>query len=712
MAAVASFMLRRSALAGALFFIIGLTSTSPAAWAADIAWDNCSKADPEVSIAGCSQVLARGAKETRARQVVAYHNRGISFGQKGDYVHDIADNTKAIELDPRYADAYLELGRAYGQSGDYDRDIAAETKAIELNPKLASAYDNRASAYLRKADNDRAISDETNAIEIDPKDAFAYLNRAYAYARSGDADREIADATKVIELDPNSSTAYQDRGAAYGTKGDYDREIADETKAIELDPKNAYAYLARGQADWNKDNFIGAIAEATKAIELDPKFANAYIDRGAAYAGEGDYDRMIADETKAIELTPESALPYANRSEGYLRKHDFDRAIADASKAIALSPPNDKVFLAIAYVNRGYALTKKGDYEAGLADLNKAIELNAKDNIVAAAYGGRGLLYFKKSDYNQALADLNKSIELKGNSKADFVGYVFQTRGDVYAAKGESESALADYRVAVRLLPERAEEKGQALAQIAELEKRISPAAAGGRLALVIGNADYVAVGKLANPERDATVIAATLRDDGFDVTMVENVNRADFLATINRFSDGVANADLAVIYFAGHGLQLDGVNYLVPVDAKLTVDRDVQDEAIALDRVISAVRGARKLGLIIVDACRNNPFLANMRLSESTRDARTRGLARVTAHGTTLVEFSAQEGQEALDGDDPTGNSPFAAALARRLAAPGVELNKALRHVREDVLTATNDRQEPMFSGNLPAEDVFFREQ
>jgi uncharacterized caspase-like protein len=125
--------------------------------------------------------------------------------------------------------------------------------------------------------------------------------------------------------------------------------------------------------------------------------------------------------------------------------------------------------------------------------------------------------------------------------------------------------------------------------------------------------------------------------------------------------------------------------------------------------RQMMAVGGARKFGLIVVDACRNNPFLTSMRYSSAARAARTRGLARVEPQGTTLVEFSARDGQVALDGD-PTGTSPFAAALAKRLPTPGLEVGKLLRLVREDVLAATANQHEPMFSGNIPGEDMFFR--
>jgi uncharacterized caspase-like protein len=107
---------------------------------------------------------------------------------------------------------------------------------------------------------------------------------------------------------------------------------------------------------------------------------------------------------------------------------------------------------------------------------------------------------------------------------------------------------------------------------------------------LVIGNSAYAAIGDLSNPSRDAEAIAKALIDDGFEVARANDLTRAGFIATLNQFADAARNADWATIYFAGHGLELDGVNYLVPVDAKLIADRDVQDEAIPLDRVINAV--------------------------------------------------------------------------------------------------------------------------
>jgi tetratricopeptide (TPR) repeat protein len=511
--------------------------------------------------------------------------------------------------------------------------------------------------------------------------------------------------------------AYANRGAAYGNKSEYDREIADENSAIALNPRLADAYANRGAAYGNEGNYDREVADESKAIELNPGLAFAYINRGTAYGAKGDYDREIADQTTAIGIDPKSAIAYMDRGAAYAGKADNDHAIADQTTAIGLNPQ-----LALAYNNRGVAYGNKGDYDRELADENAAIRINPT---FALAYSNRGIAYGAKSDYDHEIADETAAIQFNPQ-----LAMAYGSRGMAYAGKGDMAKALLDFRLAVQLIPATDPRHDKALALIAEAEKRIAAAAAPPpgvtassppsvvvtaassavkRVALVIGNSDYIAAGTLANPRRDAQAIAAALRGDGFEVTEVENVTRATLLAALNQFSDVAAKADWATIYFAGHGLQLEGVNYLVPIDAKLAIDRDVPDEAIALDRVIDTISSARTFGLVIVDACRNNPFLAQMRFTSTGRGRVTRGLARVAAHGSTLVEFSAQDGQEALDGDG-VGNSPFAAALAKRLATPGLEIGKLLRQVRVDVLAATANQQEPVFSGNLPTDDLFFR--
>jgi uncharacterized caspase-like protein len=221
------------------------------------------------------------------------------------------------------------------------------------------------------------------------------------------------------------------------------------------------------------------------------------------------------------------------------------------------------------------------------------------------------------------------------------------------------------------------------------------------RVALVIGNSAYQNVPGLPNPINDATAIAELLRNAGFDVVD----SRADLgIAVIRRaireFADVARDADIAVVYYAGHGIEVDGTNYLIPVDAILQRDTDVEDEAISMDRLLRVLEPVKRLRLIILDACRENPFARSMKRTIASR-AIGRGLAKVdVVNSDTLIAFSAKAGSTALDGDGK--NSPFTTALLNHLATPGLDLRIAFGQVRDDVLKATANRQEPFVYGSL----------
>ncbi len=191
---------------------------------------------------------------------ISYFNRGLAYQSKEQYDQAIADYTKAIELDPKYARPYNNRGLAYKNKGQYDQAIADFTKAIELDPKYTYAYYNRGNAYQSKGQYDQAIADFTKAIELDPKFTNAYYNRGFAYKNKGQYDQAIADYSKAIELDPKFTNAYYFRGSAYQNKGQYDQAIADFTKSIELDPKIEYEYIRLLIATWlAKGNATGAL---------------------------------------------------------------------------------------------------------------------------------------------------------------------------------------------------------------------------------------------------------------------------------------------------------------------------------------------------------------------------------------------------------------------------------------------------------------------
>lgn len=221
------------------------------------------------------------------------------------------------------------------------------------------------------------------------------------------------------------------------------------------------------------------------------------------------------------------------------------------------------------------------------------------------------------------------------------------------------------------------------------------------RVALIVGNGAYQNASQLTNPANDANAMAAMFREAGFEVVEARlDLGNLEFKRVARDFSAAARDADIAVMYYAGHGLEVNGTNYLLPVDAKLATDFDVEDEALSLDRLMRALEPARRLRLIILDACRDNPFVRSMQRNVASRAVAT-GLAKVEpANSDTLIAFAAKAGSTADDGRG--SNSPFTTALLKNLSVPGRDIRIALGYVRDDVVKATNHRQEPFVYGSL----------
>jgi hypothetical protein len=232
------------------------------------------------------------------------------------------------------------------------------------------------------------------------------------------------------------------------------------------------------------------------------------------------------------------------------------------------------------------------------------------------------------------------------------------------------------------------------------------PACAEKRVALVIGNSAYQNVGRLANPSNDSTAIWSILKNAGFDVVELKHdLTVNEMRRALRDFSNTVRDADIAIVYYAGHGIEIDGTNYVIPVDAVLERDIDAFDEAIPLDRILTVIEPAKRLRLVILDACRDNPFNKTMKRSIGAR-AIGRGLAKIEPESpNTLVAFAAKAGSLAFDGDSQNG--PFTGALIKYLTRPGLDVRKAFGFARDEVLKATANKQEPYVYGSLGGEDV-----
>jgi tetratricopeptide (TPR) repeat protein len=350
---------------------------------------------------------------------------------------------------------------------------------------------------------------------------------------------------------------------------------------------------------------------------------------------------------------------------------------------------------------RCWALHVKGQFALAIDDCKASIRLRPK---YSYAYNNLGAAYLGIGDYKGALDALNAAIELKPDYYWSRVN-----RAKALSAVGNNAGAIRDYEYLLVRDPANQEIRNA----LNDLKNGNTNTASGPsislplrttiansrRIAPVIGNSDYKYVAALPNAYRDAEAIAAALQHTGFqEVALQINLGRDKFVDTLRNFARQADAADWAVVYYAGHGIEMGGT--------KLEVDRDVEFETIPLDRVTAAVDSAKKLRLIVLDACRNNPFLGQMRRTIATRSI-GRGLAPVEPEAGSLVVYSAKHGEIAIDGEGT--NSPFASAFIKNLATPGLEVRRLFDVVRDDVMASTNGRQQPFSYGSLPGSEDFF---
>jgi len=518
----------------------------------------------------------------------------------------------------------------------------------------------------------------------------------------------------------------------------------------------AYAFWFRGDGLNKKRDYDGAIAAYSNAHDADPDNVGYLNSRGIAYSNKGDDEHALADYDQCLKLRPNFPAPYNNRGVIHLRKGDFDRALEDFNSAVKYPASNASRYIYLN--NRGSVQTYRKQYDAALADLDEARKLNpdgwqalgnrcvvyaemrkfdegladcnellAKTPTSISALTSRGNLYLAKGDLDAALKDYNEALRINPNYIRAHAG-----RGQLYEKRGDPGSARSDYRAASAALSKVVDDIAASTARrlarerLAELMatlqaqpnpaagkpapgKAAAPAPPSGprKVALIVGNGAYKNVTPLDNPPRDARLIADTLRGLGFaTVTLAPDLTRDKFFAALHEFGNEAEKADWAVVYYAGHGMEIGGINYLIPTDAKLAADRDAETQAVALEQVIAAVSGARKLRLVMLDACRNNPFEKTMQRTIALKLV-SKGFSNIEPEAGFMVVYAAKHGETALDGD--SNNSPFATALARDIREPKVEVRKLFDIVRDDVWAVTRHAQQPFTYGSPPGREDFY---
>jgi tetratricopeptide (TPR) repeat protein len=401
----------------------------------------------------------------------------------------------------------------------------------------------------------------------------------------------------------------------------------------------------------------------------------------------GDLDGALADINATIRLDPSLPQPLINRAVIWRAKGDLDRAIADTSEAIRLARPKAPAnvttprgsVLISAYTQRALAYEAKGDFDRAKQDYAAALEGNATD---------------AGSKASQATAKIRLSLLTEA-----VVPPAPRTAKAATAAPAPAGAARD------RQSP-RSEESPSAPPAPVQAKATVR------RVALVIGNSAYAHVRALPNPTNDARSIAKSLRNIGFVVTEGADLDRTAMQTMIRDFLREAARAQIAVVYYAGHGIQVDGRNYLVPVDLQLRAGSGMTDTMMDMDTIMAGLDDQVRTNILILDACRNNPMAPKVASTGPARDieAGSSGLAAPSTLGAgatlgagTLIAFATAPGQVALDGEGP--NSPFSAALTRHIGTPGLEVQQMLTRVRAEVVAATKGKQVPWSNSSLLGE-------
>jgi tetratricopeptide (TPR) repeat protein len=648
---------------------------------------NDAKTGRESRLAACSSAIASrqwsGADlarlhVSRAEQYIYSRQRALDKA--------LEDCNAAIGIDPKLAAAYRWRGVVYYERKDYDLAIAEQGRALALSPRFPGAYHERGRAFAGKHDDARAIADFDEAIKINPKYAAPYNGRGLVHYQRGQLDAAIADFSEAITLDPKYTAPLYNRSRAFARQHDLDRALADADASLRIDPQYLSGHIRRGYVLKEMRNFDGAVAAFNRAAELDAKSPRPAVGRGEVLVDRKNFRGAITEFDAAIRLDPGDAYAYSQRSFAYYRTGDLELALKDVNEALKHDPR-----AAGAYNTRGLVQHAKHDYDEALADLTQAIRL---DPVVSNFYSNRGRTYNARKEFDRAIQDLNESIRLNPANPLPYVN-----RAISYENRREPDKALADWRTTLRLDPDH---QGATKAIRRLDQEKAAPGAAKTRVALVIGNSEYKFGNRLPNPVNDAGDFANVLRKLGFDVVEGRNLDKRGMDEKIAEFARKLDKAGIGLFFYAGHGIQVDGDNWLIPTDARIEPgdlregrSANVKTATVNVAQVLSKMEAEQRVNLIFLDACRDNPFGRG-----SGGLAQPKGLAPIQNAVGTLTAFATKPYHVALDGDGR--NSPFTTALLKHLITPGLEIGGVMKRVRVDVIKSTGGEQVPFDESSL----------
>ena len=677
------------------------------------------------------------AIKLKPNDVYAYNNRGITKHHLGQYEAAILDYDIAIELSPKYVDAYNNRGITKHHLGQYEAAILDYDVAIELSPKYAIAYNNRGFAKHHLGQNEAAILDYDIAIELDTKDTDAYNNRGNAKVDLGQDNAAILDYDIAIKLNPKYATAYINRGNAKDNLGQNKAAIKDYDIAIELNPKAASAYRNRGIANSNLGQYETAKADYDTAIQLQWDYQDAYKSLAKLYTVQKDpflasfYNEIAGYLYDAEQLRREgkSFESFMLRGETASHLQRYEEALQAYLQAVERATKTGRsayrAWLAIGdiYVAMGQDNEAAACYQDLVADVeNERVWDNAaahRQKALMAKYAAR---IYPIALQSGKVKTRKQNIAFNIESDADLL-YLSVVLRDV---ESRTESVLFQeffanetyqYQVNMDIVLPHKKHDLIIKYRYKDLEKYPFPdfdldkyhydyvddteVYPHKRIALIVANSNYLN-SPLTNPKNDAAGMEKVLRELGFEIfgdKALLDATRDTSLALLDAFKAKLTeeNYNLALFYYAGHGISANKQNYLVPIlneHAYFANNESIDEYCLRISTITNRLN-FRGNSICIFDACRNEQF-AEAKKSNGLF-VQTSFIQSYPENNQMLLAFATQHGVTASDYHPKKRNGLYTGELITEITQPKT-LYDILEKVGENVSASSKGRQVPVF--------------
>ncbi|MEI7584468.1 tetratricopeptide repeat protein [Runella sp.] len=558
---------------------------------------------------------------------------------------------------------------------DLTKRVEILNEALKADFSLLDAYEIRAEALIGLANYLQAIKDYDKCINIRPRDPDFYNNRGYAKLQAGLYQESIEDFGMSLAYKSSAPNyVYNNRGWAYALLGEYQNAIEDLNNALKLDPNTPNAFYRKGWCLMKGGNNKDALSVFDQIILQNPKSEEVWLAKGQANSALNRHQEAISAFDQVLRLNRQNLDALYESASSHYALGKVERAVEDCNLIVATDPESPEV-----YNSRGYFK-----------------------------------MYLSKPLYADAINDFNKSLELGINAKQ----YVYTNRGEAYAKLGKYKEAQTDFRQALLLAPSHQLAKEG----LDRVEKILNPNAGDkpsvseapnflNRYALVIGNSAYQHTTPLAgNPTNDADDMTKILGDLGFKVTTIKDATKNQLEQKVSSFMAEARNADVVAVFYAGHGIEASGTNYLIPVDARLMKPEDAETEATSLDALLDRMKTTRsKINLVFLDACRNNPFRnwqAAGRATDAVEAARARAFIVPQNLSENIGVYYATKAKE-VAGNGSGRNGNFTYSIKQNLRR-GISLDDFWRGTVKTVKDITRGQQTPFVYGSIEEKLIF----